>query len=56
MEGLEEIDKECNLLEVIEQSLKERGVKYQGRQLVCEGRLRAAFVIEDEKAIVDVID
>lgn len=45
--GLDEIDKECNLVEVVESILKERGIKYRAREIVCEGRVRAAIVIED---------
>ncbi len=54
--GLDEIEKEVNLIEVVEGFLKERGLKYRGREIVCEGRLRAALVIEDTQTIVDMID
>ena len=32
---LEEIQKEVNLREVVETILKEHGLEYEGRQLVC---------------------
>jgi hypothetical protein len=53
---MDEIDKDCNLLEVIEQSLKARGIAFEKRQLLCGDRVRAAFVLTESKTVVDVID
>lgn len=55
LKGLADIDSDCNLLEVIAQILKAEGLNFTERQIVCDGRLRAAFVLED-KTIIDVID
>lgn len=53
---MKEIDRDSNILEVIEQNLKERHVAYEPRQLVCDDRLRAAFILSDSKTIIDVGD
>lgn len=54
--ALMEIDKDSNLLEVIEGMLKEKGVKYEKNKVVCGGRVRAAFELTEEKVIIDVVD
>lgn len=55
MEGLSKIDAEWNILEVIESILKTKGIKYETKQLTCDNKLRASFILE-KKTIVDVID
>jgi hypothetical protein len=53
---LDEIQKEVNLQEVVETIMKAQGLEYEGRQLVCGDRLRAAFVTQAPRTIIDLIE
>jgi hypothetical protein len=59
MKRLKQIDDDCNLLEVVSGILGQSGVEFKEKQILCDDRLRAAFVTENPdgtKTIVDVID
>ena len=56
MKALDEIAQDSDILEIIEQSFKTRGLEFQTRQLVCDDRLRAAFVLPKTKTIIDIVD
>ncbi|TNV82778.1 hypothetical protein FGO68_gene2730 [Halteria grandinella] len=58
LEAFKTIDLDCNVLDVIEGMLKERGIPYSTREIAANGTIRAAFVAELPKGrtIIDVID
>jgi hypothetical protein len=56
MTAIDDIDKKCNLLEVIEGILNEKGVVYDKKRLLCDSKLKAVFVLNRGETIVDIVD
>eukprot|EP00347_Sterkiella_histriomuscorum_P020420 403337874 len=55
IEYIKKQDESSNMLEVIEQILGKAGLQFEKNKLLCENRLKAAFVINNN-VLVDVID
>jgi len=46
------MEENINILDILEDLFKSHGVSYQKQVVVCDGRMKAAFVI-NEKVVVD---
>ena len=53
---LSELEKDSNILEVIEQIFRQRAIEYKPRQLLFNDQLRAVFLLPKTNTIIDIDD
>ena len=56
MKAFRELEQKCNLFEILEKIFKERGVHFEKEKLICDGAVKAAFILGEGETVVDIID